>query len=324
MAKKKAKPKLALYWAASCGGCEIAVVNIAENILKVADAFDIVLWPCIVDGKVKDIEAMDDGEIMICLFNGGIRTSENEEMAHLMRRKSQVMVSFGSCAQEGCIPGMANLTTKDAIFNTVYIDNPSVDNPNGVFPTPGYSMPEGEIHLPEFYETLRSLNQVTQVDYYIPGCPPESPQIWAVLELILSGAELPPVGSVIGANVSTVCDECDREKREKCVSQFYRPFEIVPEDDWCLLEQGLVCAGLATRGGCGAKCPSVGIGCRGCYGPPDDVLDQGARLVSSIASMVDSNDPDEIQAIIDTIADPAGTFYRFGMAHSLLFRGKGG
>ncbi len=321
---KKAKPKLALYWAASCGGCEIAVLGIAENILKVADAFDIVLWPCVVDGKVKDIEAMEDGEIMICLFNGGIRTSENEEMAHLLRRKAQVLVSFGSCAQEGCIPGMANMTTKDAIFNTVYIDNPSVDNPDGVFPTPGYSMPEGEIHLPEFYEALRSLNQVTQVDYYIPGCPPEAHQIWAVLELILSGAELPPAGSVIGANTSTVCDECDREKREKCVSRFYRPFELVPEEGWCLLEQGLICAGLATRGGCGAKCPSVGIGCRGCYGPPEGVLDQGARLVSAIASMVDSNDPAEIQAAIDTIADPAGTFYRFGMAHSLLFRSKGG
>jgi F420-non-reducing hydrogenase small subunit len=276
-----------------------------------------------VDGKVKDVEAMDDGEIMICLFNGAIRTSENEEMAHLLRRKAQVLVAFGSCAQEGCIPALGNLTTKDAIFKTAYLDVPTVDNPDGVMPTEYFNVPEGELHLPAFLESAKTLDQVTQVDYYIPGCPPESNQIWAVLELILSGAELPPAGSVIGANKSTVCDECDREKREKCVSQFYRPFEIIPEDDWCLLEQGIVCAGLATRGGCGAKCPSVGMGCRGCYGPPNGVLDQGARLVSAIASMVDSNDPDEIQAIIDTIPDPAGTFYRFGMAHSLLHRAKG-
>ena len=39
------KGKLALYWAASCGGCEIAVLAINEKILDVAAAFDIVLWP---------------------------------------------------------------------------------------------------------------------------------------------------------------------------------------------------------------------------------------------------------------------------------------
>ncbi|MCS7306511.1 MAG: hypothetical protein NZ602_15550, partial [Thermoguttaceae bacterium] len=41
------KPKLALYWAASCGGCEIAVLAINEKILDVAAAFDIVFWPCV-------------------------------------------------------------------------------------------------------------------------------------------------------------------------------------------------------------------------------------------------------------------------------------
>lgn len=324
MAKKQAKPKLALYWAASCGGCEIAVLNIAENILKVAEAFDIVFWPCAVDGKIKDVEAMDDGEIALCLFNGAIRTSENEEMAHLLRRKSQVLVAFGSCAQEGCIPALANLTTKDAIFQTAYLDVPTVDNPDRLTPSTYFAVPEGELHLPEFYESVKTLAQVTNVDYFIPGCPPEPHQIWAVLQLILSGAELPPAGSVVGAITATVCDECPLEKREKRVSRFYRPYEIVPEPGWCLLEQGIVCAGIATRGGCGAKCPQVGMGCRGCYGPPNGVLDQGARLVSAIASIVDSNDPDEIQAILDTIADPAGTFYRFGMAHSLLHRAKGG
>ena len=30
------KPKLALYWAASCGGCEVAVLDVAEKILDVA------------------------------------------------------------------------------------------------------------------------------------------------------------------------------------------------------------------------------------------------------------------------------------------------
>jgi len=87
-----AKPKLALYWASSCGGCEIAVVDIEAKILDVAGFFDIVFWPCIMDFKYKDVEALPDGDITVCLFNGAIRTSENEYMAKLLRAKSKVMV----------------------------------------------------------------------------------------------------------------------------------------------------------------------------------------------------------------------------------------
>ena len=86
----KAKPKLALYWASSCGGCEIAVLAVHEKILDVAAAFDIVFWPCVIDAKVRSIENMKDKSIDLCLFNGAIRTSEQEYMARLMRQKSKV------------------------------------------------------------------------------------------------------------------------------------------------------------------------------------------------------------------------------------------
>ena len=99
------KGKLALYWAASCGGCEIAVLAINEKILDVAALFDIVFWPVAIDAKVHDVERMADGEIDVCLFNGGIRTSEQEYMAQLLRRKSKVLVAFGSCAQRRLYPG---------------------------------------------------------------------------------------------------------------------------------------------------------------------------------------------------------------------------
>ena len=95
---KKDKPKLAMYWASGCGGCEISTLNIHEHILTVDEVFDIAFFPCIADFKVKDVKAYPDGFIDICLFNGAIRNSENEEMAHLLRQKSKVMVAFGSCA----------------------------------------------------------------------------------------------------------------------------------------------------------------------------------------------------------------------------------
>ncbi|MGB2963429.1 MAG: hypothetical protein WBB69_05535 [Anaerolineales bacterium] len=332
----KEKPKLAMYWASSCGGCEISVLNIHENILTVDEVFDIAFFPCIADFKIKDVKSYPDGYIDVCLFNGAIRNSENEEMAHLLRKKSKILVAYGSCAYEGCIPALSNLTTKEATFDKVYINNPSIDNPDGIFPQQVTTVKEGDLTLPLFYNTVKSLDQVVDVDYYLPGCPPEPPQIWAVLQVVvgalLEGKPLPPAGAIVGAGVTSVCDECDRDIQEKTISRFYRPYQLVPDPDQCLLEQGIVCMGIATRSGCGALCPAVGIGCRGCYGPPEGVIDQGAKMLSAIASVIDAGDEtmeeDElelkIQEVIDTIPDPAGTFYRFSMAHSILRRVKNG
>ncbi|MBN2548682.1 MAG: hypothetical protein JXB15_05975 [Anaerolineales bacterium] len=319
------KPKFAMYWAASCGGCEIAVLNIGEKILDVDANFEVVFWPVAMDAKYKDVEAMPDKSILLTLFNGGIRNSENEEMAHLLRRKSQILVAFGSCACEGCIPGLANYSSTDEIFKTVY-QSVSSENPEGLRPQYTYPMPEGDLHIPEFYPVLKTLDQVVPVDYYMPGCPPESHQIAAVIELVIQvlqgKASLPPAGAVIGAGVSTVCDDCPRQRNVKTIKKFVRIQDLESIDpDLCLLEQGIPCNGPATRQGCGALCPQAGAQCIGCYGPAEGVLDYGARLMTSFASVIDSNDPDEIEKILDGIPDPAGQFYRFNLAGSLLRAG---
>jgi F420-non-reducing hydrogenase small subunit len=316
------KPKLALYWAASCGGCEIAVLDIQEKILDVAAAFDIVFWPVAIDFKYDDVRKMEDKSIDICLFNGAIRNSENAEIAHLLRAKSKTLVAFGSCAFEGGIPGLANLTTKNDIFKFVYKDSPSIFLQDGgeVYPQPLNTMADGGLEIPEMWETVQSLDQVVDVEYYIPGCPPQPNQIWNVIEYILSGKPLPPSGAVLGAGEKTCCDECKRTKSEKKLKQFYRPYEIEAKADECLLEQGIVCMGPATRDGCGALCPTAGMPCRGCYGPPPNQLDQGAKMVSALSSIIDAHEPEEIETILDQIADPIGTFYRFSLPHSILRR----
>jgi F420-non-reducing hydrogenase small subunit len=315
------KPKLAIYWAASCGGCEISILGIDTKILDVAAAFELVLCPCIMDGKVRDIEKLDDGAIAVCLFNGSIRNSEQEYMAQLLRRKSKVLVAFGSCAHEGCIPGLANLHDREEIFTNSYQETASTENPNKVWPQTATQVPEGTLHLPVFYDTVKTLDQTVAVDYYLPGCPPESPRIWEAIQAILSG-QLPPAGSVIGSD-TTVCDECGRKRNVKKIREFKRTWEVIPDPEICLLEQGLLCCGLATRAGCGALCPQVNSPCIGCYGPNNDVQDYGARFMSALASVIDSDNPKEIDQIIrDGIPDPVGSFYRFCLAGSLLRRGK--
>ncbi len=312
------KPKLALYWASSCGGCEIAVLGLHEKILNVAEAFDIVFWPCVMDFKYADVEAMDDDSIDVCLFNGAIRNDENARLAHLLRRKSKVMVAFGSCASGGSMPGLANFTDRDAMFDWIYHKSPTTDNPDGIVPMKHTDVPEGDLELPGFWHTVKTLAQVVPVDYFLPGCPPEASSIEMAVNAILTG-QLPPPGSVIGPDV-TVCDECPREKHEKKIKRFYRPYEIIPDPDTCLLEQGLFCAGIATRSGCGARCPQVGMGCRGCYGPNEGVVDHGAKILTGIASVLDAQTPEEVDAILDTLPDPAGYFYRFHLPDSLLRR----
>jgi len=321
-----AKPKLAVYWAASCGGCDIAILDIEDKILAVADFFDLVFWPCAADFKYRDVEAMKDGEITLTLFNGAIRSSENLHLAQLLRAKSVVLCAFGSCAGEGCIPGLANLYTLQGIQEYAYLLSPSTTNPEKIIPQPKTKVPEGELTIPTLWNTVRSLCQVVDVDYIIPGCPPQSDQIAAVVGAVIGilkeGQPLPPKGTVLGASEKSCCDECPRTRDVKKIKRFYRPWEIKPDTEVCLLEQGLVCCGPATRAGCGAKCVSAGAACRGCYGKPLNIRDQGAKMVSALASVIDSTDPQEIESIIATIPDPVGTFYRFSLPDSLLRRAQ--
>ena len=316
------KPKFAMYWAASCGGCEIAVLNTHEKILDVDANFDVVFWPVAMDAKYHDVEAMEDGSILLTLFNGGIRNDENEHIAKLLRQKSKILVAFGSCACEGCIPGLANLSPVGDIVHTAF-NTITTDNPNAIYPRTSYDVPEGELHIPTLSRMVRPLEAVVDVDYFMPGCPPESHQIAAVIDLVIKvvkgEAELPPKGSVIGCGDSTVCDECPRARNVKFIKEFKRIQDVAPVDPaLCLLEQGIPCNGPATRSGCNARCPQAGAQCIGCYGPADGVMDYGARLITAFSSVIDANTPEEINRILDGIPDPTGQVYRFNLAGSLL------
>ena len=321
------KPKISMYWAASCGGCEISLVNIHEKILDLEAHFDLVFCPCLLDTKKKDLEAMPDGSIALTFFNGAIRTSENEEMAHLMRRKSETLIAFGSCSSEGCIPGLSNLSTADAHMRTIYLDSPSLYNPSGTLPQTETEAKEGVMKIPSFFNRVRTLAQTVDVDYSIPGCPPEPHRIWNIIQAVIQGSPLPPRGSILGAGTSTVCEECEREKDEKKIKKLYRTYEIIPDKTMCLLEQGIICMGIATRNGCGALCPQVNMPCTGCYGPAEGIKDQGAKMVAALGSSLDIGETKglseqeikkKIDEALDAVPDLVGTFYKYSLAASLL------
>jgi len=266
---------------------------------------------------------MKDGEIAVSFINGSVRLGEQEEMVKLLRKKSGLVVAFGACAHLGGIPGLGNFYDRESIFNRVYKEVPTVDNPQGTFPQQKTKVKEGELELPEFYNTDQTLNQTIDVDYYLPGCPPAPDLIMAAVTAILEG-KLPAKGSVLAPN-KALCDTCPRaeSKPDKlAISEVKRPWQIKMDPDLCFLAQGIICMGPATRTGCGETCIRANQPCRGCFGPLDGVVDQGAKALSMVASILGLDgekemSEEEVKNLIDSIADPAGTVYRFGLAASL-------
>ena len=153
---------------------------------------------------------------------------------------------------------------------------------------------------PEYIDSLATSTGIAEhvpVDYELRGCPPNKHQLLEVVTAFLAGRR-PNVAS------HSVCVECKLR------------------GNVCVMVTGTPCLGPVTHDGCGALCPLVNAACVGCYGPAEGVVDFGARLMTAVASVIDSNDADEIEAILNGIPDPAGSFYRFGLPHSLLHAGK--
>ena len=314
------KPKIALYWCASCGGCEEAIVDLALAVLNITSVLDIVLWPVALDYKKHDVERLADGALLASLINGAIQNSEQEEMVRLLRCKSQHVIAFGSCAQLGGIPGLANLFTREQVVNMAFHDVPTVEKDH-VVPLTTTADEGRSLDLPEFAESVRTIDQTIEVDYYIPGCPPTATVIVPALQALIAGT-LPVRGSVLAPD-HALCEECPRKetKPERLeLDEIHRPHEIVINEEKCLLAQGVVCLGGSTRAGCDAACVRGNMPCTGCFGPTSRVRDQGAKAAAGLASILRQTEEGEIDRLLNGVPDAVGTLYRYSFPASVLQR----
>ena len=313
------KPKIAIYWLGACAGCDEAIVDLNEGLLTVTESIDIVLWPVAMDFKYDHLRSMEDKEIVLSILSGSVRNSDHQEMAELLRKKSQLVLALGSCACFGGSPGLANFTSKEEIFNWVYRDAPTVVNPNRTVPQKETELDGKKLSLPDFFEHVYALDQIIDVDYYLPGCPPPPDLITHVMNAVLSG-DLPPKGSTLAPR-KALCDTCPRNKRKPSrmeIKKIMRIHEVDPDPDACFLAEGIICLGPATRTGCGESCIRINVPCRGCFGPVPSVVGSGPKFLSTLTSLITVEKDEDIEEAIDSIDDPAGYLYRFTQPSSIL------
>ena len=204
----------------------------------------------------------------------------------------------------------------EEILQRAYIDAETVANPSRTIPG---TQPFPGCLLPRHLNRVSTLDQVIEVDYYIPGCPPPSELVKNAIFSLLENS-LPPKGSILSEN-RALCHSCPRQgtlPERLSARQFKRLHETLWTPLQCFLDQGIICMGPSTRGGCLSQCISANMPCRGCLGPLDGVRDQGANSISFIASLIDASNPEKIAEIVSEIADPAGLFYRYSLAASLI------
>lgn len=317
------KIKLACYCACGCGGCDTAVLDTDHQILELSKVAEIVFWPIAVDVKESAVEALPDGYVDLCLFNGSIRNKENETMAAMLRKKSKVLIAFGACACTGGISGLLNTTDTRSVKETVYAGVPSVDGSRAGAPLLCTAMDGADLTLPELFDTVRSLDEVVDVDFYVPGCPPAPARIREVIGAYLAG-DLPEKGAVLGAADKAVCHTCRRVTTGITADEYKRLHLAIPDENTCFLDQGIVCLGPVTRSGCGEACVHGNMPCMGCYGLTPKTSDAGGAMIGRLASLIERDVQASGDPAVHGIADPVGSLYLFTLAKSLLGKVKRG
>ncbi|MFN3346538.1 MAG: oxidoreductase [Candidatus Bipolaricaulaceae bacterium] len=296
------KLKLAVYWTGGCGGCDVSFLELGPGLLDVLPHLEVVFWPALVDAKRQDLERLPSRSIDFALVNGVIRTQENKEMAELLREKAKHLGAYGACAHLGGVPALAN--QGEGITEVVF-------GP-GFRPTSPLAEAPEDAPPPLLPEAL-PLEEVVSVDFVVPGCPPPPGLIARFFAAALSGQV--PAGQVFAAE-KALCEECPRTREERRLTGVIRPHEVLADPEKCLLDQGIVCLGPVTRGGCEAACPKAGMPCTGCLGPTPKAGDPALAMLSALASLVRAGEEGEAafpqeDKILDSLVDPIGTLYKY-------------
>jgi len=288
------KVRLNTDWLCDCGGCHVAIVDLHEKILNVLEAIEIQKCPVLTD--VKDYPEADIG-----ILTGSIRTEHDRHAAEEMRKKCKTIIAFGTCAVYGGLHGAGLAHTKEEIMDYVYKSTPT---------TKTDFIPATDITGLEHVVT--PIDEVIDVDLYLPGCPPHAHFIFESLSSLLEGRDAK-------AGQETVCAGCRRVMKKTDVTSILDSQEGIPEDDVCFLSQGYICLGSVTLDRCLAPCPNHGVMCTGCAGPTMQILSEPNHDIrTEVSERMSKLTNIENDTIINHIEKSAKTHYAYAMATKMI------
>jgi len=312
----------AAYAYSSCAGCDVAIVNLGEKLLSLSEKVEFVYWTTATDFKMEDLKRHK--ELDLAVVAGSIRTREHEELVKLLRRKSKVMIALGSCACFGGIPSLANLYDKDKLLNTVYGESPSLSK-GAEAPKPLTKLDKIELTIPEFRNWCDPIDYAASVNIYVPGCPPQEGTLdWFITTIDEYYQTRSTPNGLMLASEKSLCDTCPRKLPEKIsINNLYRIHEIKLDEKKCFLQQGVLCHGPVTRGGCNERCIRANVTCKGCMGPIPKVKDPGAKLISVIGTILQSENEKQLgeeglKKIIENFHDLTGSLYSYSIPLSYV------
>ncbi len=290
------KTSLAMVGLTGCSGCSISFLDLGEELLEVFKRFNLEYSTTLMDVKKLD-------HVAVCIVEGCVANDHDVETVRMARENADIIVTLGSCACFGGINALRNLQDAENVLKTSYVS--AEITTSGSIPT----------DVPKLLPAVKAVEDVIKVDYAIPGCPP-------VPKLIESGLKDILKGRPIKEPNKNLCSECNRihermliPQREFLSFDIFHTIEVDLDKNTCFLEHGVLCLGPVTKAGCGGRCLSVDMPCRGCMGPPKAARDQGCITINALASLLPVG-------ILAEREDLIGTAYRFSLAHSTILKAK--
>ena len=251
--------KVAFMQLSSCWGCHQSLLNAHLGLLHILPELEIVYWPAVIDMKHDSLVAREDGSILVGFLEGVARTKQDTENVKLMRRKCAIIVAIGACSCYGSVKGLANLFDKEELIKRKFMETESITDENPKEPTE---------HVPGIEEHIINVKDIIDVDIFIPGCPPTTENILAAISYLLSLAGEGP----------------ESLDKNKCVCENCSLFK-----EGCFLDQGKLCYGPITAGGCELLCPNDGDICFGCFKPTAKPGKKSSQLKEMIYNIDELN-----------------------------------
>lgn len=169
------KPRVGVFKFASCDGCQLALLDLEDELLDIAGAIQLQYFP-------EASRNMLSGPYEIGLVEGSVTTHHDAERIQHIRRQCRTLATLGACATAGGVQALRNWRDVDEYVRCVYAK-------------------------PDFIRTLKMSTPIAEhvpVDYELRGCPINKAQLLELLSALLAGRK---------PNIPTysVCMECKRQ-----------------------------------------------------------------------------------------------------------------